>query len=513
MRRIWGTVKLLRMLRLLLAQDALLPPDYRSAPRKVKIARFLFTIGAPRLIPKKRQNYLSDYIRKLGPSYIKLGQFLATRPDLLGEELARDLQHLQDKLPPFDPKIIPALMAEEIPDVDFLGDMGVAVAAASVAQVHKVESQTETGRFYAVKILRPHIRDIMRREIRSFYDVARFIEFLFPAIRRLQPIETVATIERLMETELDLRYEAAALDEISENQKSRTDFAFPQIIWEGCSKNILVMEWVDGIPAHQIDKLKAAGHDMRKLACTLFETFLYQALFDGFFHADLHQGNMLIRDDGKIIGLDLGITGRLDKETRRTFAHILHGFVSRDYQKIARVHFEAGYVPPDQSAEKFAQALRSIGEPRREKSAANISMAHLLGQLFEVTGQFQMQTQPQLIMLQRTLMTVEGVARSWAPEVNYWDEVVASIIEKWMRQEIGPQAMLEDIRETALAGFTALQKLPQTLENIEAGAQNLKNLNPTTQTNRSFWRALFIALAIFGSLNAGLLFLAYCFWA
>jgi ubiquinone biosynthesis protein len=237
------------------------------------------------------------------------------------------------------------------------------------------------------------------------------------------------------------------------------------------------MQWIDGIPASDLVALRAAGHNMTLLAERLIQTFLRHALRDGFFHADMHQGNLLIASDGTLVGIDLGINGRLSPDSRRFLAEILHGFIIRDYELVARVHFEAGYVPRDNNMAEFAQALRSIGEPIRDQNAGDISMAHLLNQLFEITEQFQMQTQPQLLLLQKTMVTVEGVARSFDPDLNFWD-AASPVISDWLKKQLGPEAQLRSVRDSVLGAGRALQRLPQTLSALETASQKLLQDTP-----------------------------------
>ncbi len=463
-RRLIDISRLIRMFRLIAAQDAFLPPDFKyAAPASVKLARIIFTLGAPRFSEKNRSNALSDYIRKLGPSYIKFGQLFATRPDLVGEAMAADLQHLQDDLPPFAKMHVDALLAQELePHARPFRALSPPVAAASVAQVHKAKSRIAPDTYYAVKILRPHIHKIVARELGAFRFCARVSEKLIPSTRRLKLVETVDMLERVVSMELDLRYEAAALSRMQQNCTATPGFRVPTIIWQGTGKNVLTMQWIDGISAADIDALKAAGHDMEKLATTLIHSFLYHTLNDGFFHADMHQGNLLIEATGDIIALDWGITGHIDKQTQLYLAQILHGFVISDYIKVAHAHFDAGYVPADQSVDKFAQALRFIGAPIRNQKAGDISIAHFLSKLFEVAAQFNMQTQIQLLLLQKTMVVVEGVARSFYPDINFWD-IAEAVITDWFKRNMGPRRIIDE----AKIMLKTAQHMPRLIEKIE----------------------------------------------
>ena len=503
--------RLLRMLRLLLAQDALLPPDFfTDAPRRVRLARRLFTFAAPRYAEQQRGQKLSDKIRKLGPTYIKLGQFLATRPDIIGPVMARDLRLLQDKLPPFGDKKVAKILAAELDHPDaVIRDMGPPIAAASIAQVH-MATHAQTGEKLAVKILRPGVEERLAGELALLGKVAVFAERFFPVTRRLRPVDAIATLARSINGETDFRMEAAALSEMAENTEDQKGFTVPKIIWEASGRRVLTMGWIDGVAASDIEALKADGHDLPQLATRLLQIFLTLVLRDGFFHADMHQGNLLVQKDGTIVAIDLGICGRLDKDSRRFLAEILHGFIMRDYVRLAEVHMEAGYVPSHHDKYEFAQALRSVGEPIRDRDADDISMGRVLSQLFMITEQFEMVTQPQLLLLQKTMVTVEGVARSFDPKVNIWD-ASEDLVADWLRRQIGPQAVLQDLQQNARRGLAALRRLPDTLEQAERSAAAIEDMaarEPTKHTpdkvaRRLSWAALLAALAACGMVLFG----------
>ena len=469
-------LRLLRMMRLLLAQDALLPPDFfTEAPFRIRFARRLFTLGAKRFREDQRGQELSDKIRKLGPTYIKLGQFLATRSDIIGLAMAQDLRHLQDRLPPFSDKQVARLLATELDNADaIIKDMGPPIAAASIAQVH-VATHRETGQKLAVKFLRPGVEDRLRGELELLARMAKWAERFFPITHRLRPLDAITTLARSINGETDFRMEAAALSEMAENTAQDKGFCVPDIIWEASGRRILTMSWVDGVSASDIEGLQKHGHDLSDLATRLLQIFLTLVLRDGFFHADMHQGNLLVQKDGTIVAIDLGICGRLDKDSRRFLAEILHGFITRDYVKLAQVHIEAGYVPDHHDVHEFAQALRSVGEPIRDRDADDISMGRVLSQLFAITEQFDMATQPQLLLLQKTMVTVEGVARSFDPKINIWD-ASETLVADWLRRQIGPEAILRDMRDNAGSTLRALRRLPETLAQAERGAAALETM-------------------------------------
>ncbi len=508
-----GSLRLLSMARLLLAQEALLPPGFhRQASFGVRLARRLLIVGAPRWRKTERGRALSDRICRLGPFYIKLGQFLATRPDIIGTAMAADLQHLQDRLPAFDISVVHKVLAEDFDHADkYITDIGPPIAAASIAQVHTAKlvgpkggkAEKKKAKKLAIKVLRPNIEKTIAAELTTFTRLARWVERLIPSTRRLRPMAMIDTLRHTLTAEIDLRLEAAALSEMAENCRNDEGFAVPQVIWQASSKRVLAMHWIEGVSAGDMTALKKAGHNMPELAVRLVRIFLTQALRDGFFHADLHQGNLLVQADAILVGIDLGINGRLDKDTRRFLAEILHGFITRDYMKIARVHFEAGYVPPQHKVDEFAQALRSIGEPIRDQNAENISMARLLAQLFAVTGQFDMQTQPQLLLLQKTMVTVEGVARSWHPQLNIWD-AAEPVVSNWLRNEVGPQALLREAADNAGEALRAFIRLPHTVIELEKGAKALQKMaqkEPSPQASNRLlqimtWLALLVALVL-----------------
>lgn len=469
-------LRLLRMMRLLLAQDALLPPDFfTEAPFRIRFARRLFTLGAKRFREDQRGQELSDKIRKLGPTYIKLGQFLATRSDIIGLAMAQDLRHLQDRLPPFSDKQVARLLATELDNADaIIKDMGPPIAAASIAQVH-VATHRETGQKLAVKFLRPGVEDRLRGELELLARMAKWAERFFPITHRLRPLDAITTLARSINGETDFRMEAAALSEMAENTAQDKGFCVPDIIWEASGRRVLTMSWVDGVSASDIEGLQKHGHDLSDLATRLLQIFLTLVLRDGFFHADMHQGNLLVQKDGTIVAIDLGICGRLDKDSRRFLAEILHGFITRDYVKLAQVHIEAGYVPDHHDVHEFAQALRSVGEPIRDRDADDISMGRVLSQLFAITEQFDMATQPQLLLLQKTMVTVEGVARSFDPKINIWD-ASETLVADWLRRQIGPEAILRDMRDNAGSTLRALRRLPETLAQAERGAAALETM-------------------------------------
>ncbi len=416
---------------------AVIPPAARPL---VRLARLIErpSVGSA-------ETRLSAALTRLGPSYVKLGQFLATRPDVVGAALARDLERLQDQMPPFPQADAEAAIAASFgrPVSAVYASFGPPVAAASIAQVHRAEVATAQGpRAVAVKVLRPGIERRFYADLRAFTFVARHAEDFSAEARRLRLIEVVDTLRRSVTVEMDFRLEAAALSEMAENTKDDPDFRVPAVDWDRTSKDVLTLEWINATPLSDRARLAAKGFDLRQLARALIQTFLRHALRDGFFHADMHPGNLFVDDGGRLIAVDFGIMGRLGAKERLFLAEILHGFITRDYHRAAEVHFEAGYVPPQHSVESFAQAIRAIGEPIHNRTAEDISMARLLTLLFEVTGLFDMRTRPELLLLQKTMVVVEGVARSLDPKLDMWS-TAEPVVREWMTRNLGPAGKLE----------------------------------------------------------------------
>ncbi len=492
------SVRLLKAMRVLAQYDALVPHEFSDRiPASVKVfgkvAR-LWPGGHTKdedLTPDASAGErLTAALHSLGPSFIKLGQFLATRPDILGPDLAHDLKRLQDRLPPFSmAEARRAVEAEFNKPVDELfSKFENPVAAASIAQVHRaslsgVTQTDEPGCDVAVKILRPGIETAFEKDLAALDWAAQLAERYKPSLRRLEPVKLLKTLRASVEMEMDLRLEAAAASELAEKNAGRVHFGVPAINWQLTSQRVMTLDWVDGIPLGDRATLVSEGHAPDVLAQNLMEVFLTQALDDGFFHADLHPGNLFVDKDGRIVAVDFGIMGRLDFQTRRYLAEILLGFLTRDYESLAEVHFDAGFVPASQSKDAFSQALRSIGEPIFGRDASEISMARLLAQLFQVTEIFDMHLQPQLVLLQKTMVVVEGVARDLDPHLDIW-RVSHPIVENWMAQQLGPEARFREAAEGAASIGRSLSQLPETLrkaENIAAmvSADGLR-LHPDT---------------------------------
>ncbi len=438
---------------------SLVPPP---AQLLMKLARLVERRGA------KGGQRLSSALTRLGPAYLKLGQFLATRPDVVGVAMARDLENLQDRLPPFAQAEAEAAVALSLekPVSQAFASFGPSVAAASIAQVHRGEVLRNGERHaVAIKVLRPNVASRFRRDLSDFFFVARKAEAHSAEARRLRLIEVINTMSRSVAMEMDLRLEAAAMSEMAENTKGDPDFRVPTVDWDRTTHNVLTMEWIDGIALNDHARLAQAQVDLPELGRKVIQSFLRHALRDGFFHADMHPGNLFLDDAGRLVAVDFGIMGRLGLKERRFLAEILLGFITRDYRRVAEVHFEAGYVPGHHSVENFAQAIRAIGEPIHNRTAEEISMAKLLTLLLEVTGLFDMQTRPELILLQKTMVVVEGVARGFDPKLDIW-KVADPVVREWIERNLGPIGRLQG----AASGASDLARLLSHLPNIASRA-------------------------------------------
>ncbi len=444
-----------------------------------KIVRFFcyilsFSFSSSNKLNKKNTNEednLCNSIQKMGTTFIKLGQFLSTRPDIIGNEIAKKLENLQDKLPPFSTDKAKKIIQKELGNnYNLLLNISEPVAAASIAQVHKAQlNDNGTIKDIAIKILRPDIKKIFNDEIDALMLLAFLIEGIIKKTKRLKLVEVVFLLKEITNLELDLRFEGSAANEFLENTKNDVGFNVPKIFWNYTSENVLTLEWIDGISIREKEKLEKKNIDTKTLATDVIQHFLRHAIRDGFFHADMHQGNLFVNENGEIVPIDFGIMGRLDKLNQRYLAEILFGFVKRDYKKVAEVHLVAGLVPKNISVDEFAQALRSIGEPIFGQSVKDISGGNLLKQLFEITDKFNMQTQPQLLLLQKTMVVVEGVARKLNPETNIW-ETSRPVLENWLKETKDP---INSLSETIKNTTEVIKRLPELPEIMDKANQAL----------------------------------------
>ena len=448
------------------------PADLPTGPRLMLAVLKLFERRG--VSQRNKGERMSAALNRLGPSYVKMGQFLATRPDVVGPELAEALTSLQDRVPAFGMEAAKRAVADALgkPVEELYESFSEPIAAASIAQVHKATVIARDGsrKDVAVKILRPRIAERFQADLAGFYLAARVIEAVHQPSRRLRPVAVVDTLAHSIRLEMDFRLEAAAMSEMAEYCADDENFRVPEIHWSKSEKSVMTMEWIDGIKLNDMAALKASGHDLRTLGQTVIQSFLRHALRDGFFHADMHPGNLFLDRQGRLVAVDFGIMGRLGVKEQHFLAEILYGFITRDYRRVSQVHFDAGYVPSSQDVDTFAQALRSIGEPIHGRDSSEISMAGLLSQLFEFTELFGMATRTELILLQKTMVVVEGVARMMDPSLNLWN-TSEPVVKSWMEKNVGP---LAKAREMA-GGLATLATLSASLPEMARRAERLSD--------------------------------------
>jgi ubiquinone biosynthesis protein len=464
---------------------AALPPLARAL---LALANLLARRGAGGL------DGLAAAIDRLGPSYVKLGQFLATRPDIVGPAAAMELQKLQDRMAPAERDVaaasVEASFGAKIETV--FVEFGEAVAAASIAQVHRARVRTREGdRDVAVKLLRPGVERRFARDLSDMFFAARMVERLAPSLRRLRPVEVVDELARSVRMEMDFRLEAAAASEFAENLIRDPELRAPKVDWDRTTREVLTMEWIDGTPLSDPARLAELGYDAPKLGRTLIQSFLRHALHDGFFHADMHQGNFFVDESGRIVAVDFGIMGRLGRRERRFLAEILYGFIRRDYLRVAEVHFEAGYVPSTYRVEDFAQAIRAVGEPIHARTADQISMAKLLTLLFEITALFEMKTRIELVLLQKTMVVVEGVARKLDPHLDMW-ATAEPVVGGWIAENLGPRGRIEDLSRSVSQLVRLAADAPPRLERLSRLIEREADATPAeapSESGRGRWPA------------------------
>ena len=468
---------------------------FQEPPLAVKI---LFKILSFSLSSKKKFDFdkdegerLSNSLESMGTTFIKLGQFLATRPDIIGEKLSKKLENLQDKLPPFSLIQAKKIVKNDLGDDTYnsIINLSEPVAAASIAQVHKAQiNDNGTIKDVAIKILRPNIKKIFNEEIDAIMLFAFIVESFVKKTKRLKLVEVVFLLKEITNLEMDLRFEAAAANEYAENTKNDVGFRVPQIYWNFTSENVMTLDWIEGVSIRETEELKKRNLNTEKIAEDIIQNFLRHAVRDGFFHADMHQGNIFIDDNGLIVPIDFGIMGRLDKMSKRFLAEILFGFIQRDYRKVAEVHLVAGLVPKVVPIDDLAQALRSIGEPIFGQAVKDISGGKLLKQLFDVTEKFNMQTQPQLLMLQKTMVVVEGVARKLNPNTNIWT-TSKPVLESWLKETKDPMTAINETLQNTSEVIKRLPEFPKIMDKANqaltylASGQIPQNSNSYTALN------------------------------
>ncbi|MTJ82517.1 MAG: 2-polyprenylphenol 6-hydroxylase [Telmatospirillum sp.] len=478
-RAIRNLLRLATICRALTRHDALFLLEITDGGRM--LARILHLFANRRYASLRPGQRLALALQSLGPSFVKFGQALSTRSDLIGEQVAADLSELQDRVPAFPAAAARAIIASELGqpvETLFQSFTDEPVAAASISQVHF--AVTAEGAEGAVKVLRPGSESQFARDIALFYWLAAGIERTVPFLRRLRLVDSVRAFEDSVTLEMDLRFEAAAAAEMTDNFADDPTFTIPSIDWQRTARRVLTLERIHGISIDEVEALKAAGHDLVAITEKAADAFFNMVFRDGFFHADMHPGNLFVGEDGQLIAVDFGITGRVDKQTRRFLGEMLIGFLNGDYRKVAEVHFAAGYVPADKSIDAFSQACRSFAEPILERPLHEISIARLLGQLFQVTETFAMEMQPQLLLLQKSMLVAEGVGRHLNPEINMW-QLARPLIEQWMADNLGPQARLKESAGVVLASLESLPRLISHAEKtVEALRQGGIRLHPDT---------------------------------
>ena len=488
--KIFNLFKILRKLAVSGAVDTI--DNIKPVPNFFKFIVYLFSIGSAKKLEnlnKSSGEKLCGSLESMGPTFIKLGQFLATRPDIIGEEIAKSLEKLQDKLPAFNTSESKKIIKNEIGEKFYskIKTVSEPIAAASIAQVHFAKIEIDgSEKDLAIKILRPNIQKIFNEELDALNFLAYLIENIFRKTRRLRLVEVIFLLKQITNMEMDLRFEAAAASELRENTLNDKGIKVPKIYWNFTSKKILTLDKIEGVSIRDIIKIKSLNVDLKLLSENLIQIFLKQAVRDGFFHADMHQGNLFVDKNGNIIPVDFGIMGRLDKNNRKYLAEILFGFINRDYSKVAEMHFLAGLVPSSTSKDELTQALRSIGEPIFGQTIKDISGANLLGQLFEITEKFNMHTQTQLLLLQKTMVVVEGVARKINPETNIW-EVSRPVLENWMQSVKGPKSTIKNTIELSKDILQKIPDLPNVMDNANTTLQMIAegkfNLNSISGKN------------------------------
>ncbi len=443
---------------------------FHNPPTGIKILFYLLSLSFSKkdnsFVNETEGERLSNSLQSMGTTFIKLGQFLATRPDIIGEKLSKQLESLQDRLPPFELSNAKEIIKKDLGEDNFnsIINLSEPVAAASIAQVHKAQiNDNGTIKDVAIKILRPNIKKIFNEEIDALMLFAFLTESIIKKTKRLKLVEVVYLLKEITNLEMDLRFEAAAANEYSENTKNDSGFQVPRIYWNFTSENVMTLDWVEGVSIRETEELEKRNIDTKKIASDIIQHFLRHAVRDGFFHADMHQGNIFINNSGQIVPIDFGIMGRLDDLSKKFLAEILYGFIKRDYKKVAEVHLTAGLVPKEVPVDDLAQALRSIGEPIFGQSIKDISGGKLLKQLFDVTEKFNMQTQPQLLMLQKTMVVVEGVARRLNPETNIW-ETSRPVLEKWLKETKDPITTLNETLKNSAEVIKRLPEMPQIMD-------------------------------------------------
>ena len=425
--------------------------------------RFLYYIAPWNWVPRTRQPRgvrIRETLEELGPIYVKFGQILSTRQDLLPDDIAEELERLQDRVPPFPGsearQMIETAYAQPLENV-FRNFDEKPLASASIAQVHT--AQLLDGTDVVIKVLRPRVREYITRDIRLLHTIARMAERYWEPGHRLHPCEVVAEFEKNLYDELDLLREAANASLLRRNFSGTNVLYVPEIYWPHCRKDIMVMERIHGIQISDIDALRSSGIDLKTLSERGVEIFFTQVFRHNFFHADMHPGNLFVGHDGRYMAVDFGIMGTLNPVDQRYLAENFMAFFNRDYRRVAELHVESEWVPSGTRVDEFESAIRTVCEPIFEKPLKEISFGNVLLRLFQTARRFNMEVQPQLVLLQKTLLNIEGLGRRLYPDLDLW-ETAKPFLERTMNEQLGPRALLRNIRESAPGWSNSLPAIP-----------------------------------------------------
>lgn len=464
--------------------------------------RFVFYLSPWNWIPRKRESRgvrIRRSLEDLGPIFVKFGQMLSTRPDILPDDIALELSRLQDQVPPFPGKVARQIIEEAYghPIEDILDDFDeTPMASASIAQVHSARLK-EDGSEVIVKVVRPNILKTIKNDISLLYTVAELAQRYWPEARRLRPVEVVSEYEKTIIDELDLLREAANATQLRANFADTGLLYIPEVHWDYCRSNVLVLERIYGLPIDDIAALNHAGTDMRRLSELGVEIFFTQVFRHNFFHADMHPGNIFIDvtnpRDPRYLAVDFGIVSSLSPDDQRYLAENFHAFFNRDYQRVAELHVESGWVPKDTRVDEFESAIRTVCEPIFQKPLKEISFGQLLLRLFQTARRFNMEIQPQLVLLQKTLLNIEGIGRSLYPDLDLW-QTAKPFLEKWMMDHLGVQGMassakyhlplfMEKLPEMPMLAYDVLRKASRDELRIQYESRQLEELQNTLRSS------------------------------
>ena len=467
-----NTLRLMRITRVFLRHDL---GEFVFALGLYRRARFLLFPGIfyrQSTNKSQRGQRLRTALEELGPVFVKFGQMLSTRPDLIPDDIVIELTRLQDAVPPFTGELARRLIEQaygERLEQHFMVFDDEPMASASIAQVHR--AQLHDGTHVVVKVLRPAVEKEIDRDLELLYTLARFANKYWSEGKRLRPVEVIDEYNKTIHDELDLMCEASNASKLRSNFENSTIIYIPKIYWQHTRRNVMVMEEITGIPIRDVAAIRKAGIDMRQLAHNGVEIFFTQAFRDGFFHADMHPGNIFVGPDGQYRAVDFGIMGTLSDRDKRYLAENFLAFFNRDYRRVAEAHLRAGWVPPDTRADEFEGAIRAVCEPIFAKPINEISFARLIVRLFQTARRFNMPIQPQLVLLQKTLFNIEGLGRQLYPGLDLWD-TAKPYLERWMRDQVGPAALARGLRRELPSLIPMIPELPAIGRELLRQARN-----------------------------------------